>query len=327
MLPYLSKSPNWNSVLLGRTIGDLPEIPPVPSRVFHSAGHAIARTGGPKGLVSAVTFGPYGGFHGHLDKLSFVFFAYGSELGIDPGRARSQAYRLPVHSHWYKATLSHNGVVVDGRSQAPAAGKLLYFDDDPATTVAVVQCSEAYKGVVHTRLLLQTADYLLVFDDLRADAEHRFDWFYHNRGELRECSVADKAVEPADSSFPGMEYVQSARIGVTDEASRVVFATGDVTNTLTFDAAPGTELLVGDGVGASVFDRVPLVRVTRRGKSARFAAVLEPASGSTPAVVRSVSWKEKDGGIQIEVIRNGERDVIAVDGDWKITVVSGDGSR
>lgn len=318
MLPYLSKSPNWDSILLGRTIGELPEIPPVPSRVFHSAGHAIARTGGPKGLVSAVTFGPYGGFHGHFDKLSFVFFAYGSELGVDPGRARSQAYRLPVHSHWYKATLSHNAVVVDGRSQAPAEGKLLHFDAGPAATATVVQCSEAYKGVVHTRLLLQTADYLLVFDDLRADTEHRFDWFYHNRGELGECSVAGKPGEPEGSAFPGMEYVQNARIGTTDSAGRAVFSTGDVTNALTLDAAPGTELLVGDGVGGSVFDRVPLVRVTRRGKAARFAVVLEPTCGSTPAAVRSVSWKEKDGGFRIEVVRDGERDVIAVDSDWKV---------
>jgi hypothetical protein len=56
-----------------------------------------------------------------------VLFGQGRELGVDPGRARSQAYRLPIHSRWYKATLSHNTVLVDRKSQAPAAGQLECF--------------------------------------------------------------------------------------------------------------------------------------------------------------------------------------------------------
>ncbi len=319
MLPYLSKSATWDSLLLGRTIGEAVEIPPLPSRVFSSAGHVVTRTGGPKGLVSVMTFAPYGGFHGHLDKLSFVFFGYGTELGVDPGRARSQAYRLPIHRNWYKATISHNTVLVDGKSQAPAAAELLQFDSTPVRTVAIAQCSDGYPGVLHTRLLMQTADYLLVFDDLQADGPQRFDWFYHNRGKLAECSMPGEPVEPDDSKFPGMEYVDNARIGTTDAAARVTFSTGNVTNTLTFDAAPATELLTGDGVGASVVDRIPLVRVTRRGPSARFAVVLEPTSADVSPTVRSVSWKETAGGLQIEVTRDAGSDRIAVDRDWKVT--------
>ena len=41
-------------------------------------------------------------------------FCHGRELGVDPGRARSQAYRLPIHTGWYKATVGHNAVLVDG---------------------------------------------------------------------------------------------------------------------------------------------------------------------------------------------------------------------
>ncbi len=319
MLPYLVKSPTWDSVLLGRVIGKTPDIPPVPSRVFHAAGHAIARTGGQKGLTSAMTFGPYGGFHGHFDKLSFVFFAYGEELGVDPGRARSQAYRLPIHSKWYKATISHNTVLVDGKSQAPAAGQLLQFDSNSERTLAVARCSEAYKGVVHTRLLLQTRDYLLVFDDLDADSQRRFDWFYHNRGKLLESSATEKSTSTEDPDFAGMEYVENVRTGTTDPAGRVVFSSEGINNTLTFDAAPGTEFLTGDGVGGSVMDRVPLVRVTRRGKTARFAVVLEPTSGDVSPTVQSVSWIENGGRLQIEVVRDKSHDTIHVDADWQVT--------
>ncbi|MHB8901797.1 MAG: alginate lyase family protein [Thermoguttaceae bacterium] len=317
MIPYLEKSPTWNSILLGRTLGSSTDIPPVPSRVFRSAGHAIARTGGLKGLTSVVTFGPYGGFHGHFDKLSFVFFAFGRELGVDPGRARSQAYRLPIHRDWYKATLSHNTVLVDGKSQAPAAGQLLQFDSSADRVLAVARCSEAYPGVVHTRLLLQTGDYLLVFDDLRADKPHRFDWFYHNRGKLVESRPAGRTLDASDPAFAGMEYVENAKTATTDDA-RVAFVTENLVNTLTFDAAPGTELLTGDGVGQSVVDRVPLVRATRRGAVARFAVVLEPTAGDAAPTVRSVSWKEDGGRLRIEVVRTGGRDLVDIDSDWKV---------
>ena len=317
MVPFLSRSPTWDSVMLGRAVESRPAAPPPQSRVFPAAGHAIARTAGPKGLASVTTFGPYGGFHGHFDKLSFVFYGYGTELGVDPGRARSQAYRLPIHRNWYKATLAHNCVVVDRKSQAPASGRLLQFDVEPTHTIVVAQCDGAYDGVTHTRLLLQTSDYLLIFDDLQASQEHRFDWFYHNRGESAECPQIKQVVADPDADYAGMEYVDNVRIGATDDAPRVRFVSGDVTNVLTCDAAAQTELLVGDGVGASVLDRVPLVRLTRRGTSARFAVVLEPVSGSQGVTVRSVTWQEQNGRIDIVVLHDDHRDLATADNSWK----------
>ena len=79
--------------------------------------------------------------------------------------------------------------------------------------MAVARCTEAYKGVIHTRLLYQTQDYLLVFDDLRSDASHRYDWFYHDRGQVVESSVGGEAVTSDATDFPGMEYVENARQG------------------------------------------------------------------------------------------------------------------
>jgi len=316
MVPWLPNSPTWDSVMLGRAVGEEPEPPAAESKLFPAAGHAVLRTGGPKGLVSVMTFGPYGGFHGHFDKLSFVLYGCGEELGVDPGRARSQAYRLPIHREWYKATLAHNTVVVDRKSQAPASGRLLHFDADAGRALVVAQCSGAYEGVVHTRLLLQTPGYLLVFDDLKADAEHRFDWFYHSRGKLAQCDAAKQPGAGAEDEFRGMKYVENGRAGTTDGAVRVAFASEGVTTALTLDAAPKTDVLVGDGVGASVLDRVPLVRVTRRGRGTRFAAVLEPLSGDALPEVRAVAWHETDRRIEIDVVGRERRDTISADAAW-----------
>jgi len=284
MLSLLSGRPGFESILLGRSDRPALEQPPLESVVFEDAGHAILRTRGPAQLTAALTFGPYGGFHGHYDKLSFVFFGFGRELAVDPGRARSQAYRLPIHRNWYKATIGHNAVLVDGKSQKPAAGKLELFEQNADYVAALASCDAAYPGVRHKRLLFMTKIYLLVFDTLRSDTNHRFDWLYHNRAAGLACDVATETVNPADA-YAGGQYIRNARQGTTDEPVRVRFEDGEITTHLTLAARKDTFVTIGDGVGAAVTDRVPMVLIGREGKTACFAAVLEPVqAGSRPRV-------------------------------------------
>ena len=63
------------------------------------------------------------------------------------------------------------------------------------------------------------------------------------------------------------------------------FEDGEVTTHLTLAAQEDTVVTIGDGVGAAVTDRVPMVLIGRQGKTACFAAVLEPVrTGSLPRV-------------------------------------------
>ncbi|MBN1422341.1 MAG: heparinase II/III family protein [Planctomycetes bacterium] len=310
LVPYLSRRPTWDSVLLGRAIADAPApAVPVESKVFAGAGHAILRTGGDAGLAAALTFGPYGGFHGHFDKLSFVFFGLGRELGVDPGRARSQAYRLPIHGGWYKATISHNAIIVDGASQKPAEGALTVFGAAADHAVAVARCDAAYPGVRHERLLCLMPAYLLVVDDLAAGKERQFDWLYHNRGARAALAGAEEAGD-ADAlrGIDGAEYVQDLRRKETGDGIRVAFEGDGIGTHLVLAGAPDTAIAVGTGPGGSVLDRIPMVIVTRRGERQRFAAAIEPiAAGKAPAVT-SVAIEECDGGIRATVIRGGAAD-------------------
>ena len=67
-LSLLPLGPTWESVLYGRAEKPLPA-PAAPQSTLHAAaGHAILRAGT---TTAAFTFGPFGGFHGHFDKLSF----------------------------------------------------------------------------------------------------------------------------------------------------------------------------------------------------------------------------------------------------------------
>ena len=316
----LTDTPIWESVLFGRKPDR--RVPPAPrsSEVLHSAGHAILRTAGEAGLSAAVTFGPYGGFHGHFDKLSFVLFGYGRELGVDPGRAANQAYRLPIHRNWYKATISHNAVLVDGQSQQPAEGKLEFFDSTNRYTAVTVSCDAAYPGVKHRRMLCLTESYLVVLDNLSANQEHRFDWLYHNRGTGVRCEDAkQEGAEP--NPIAGLEYIKNLRAGKTDANIKVQFDMNELTTLLALAGAAGTEIRIGDGVGASVIDRVPLAMVTRRGKTVRFAAVIQPVTKNTTPV-SDLTMEEVDGAIRLVVSTSKNRDTITLAPSGKVGVAT-----
>ncbi len=318
MLPYLAASPNRESIMFGRTLGPPQALPQLPSKLFPAAGHAILRTRGEANLAAAITFGPYGGFHGHLDKLSFVLFSGARELGYDPGRARSQAYRLPIHRDWYKATLSHNTVLVDRKPQQPAAGKLVFFATTPDYAAVVTDCGEAYPGVRQRRLLCLTPTYLVVFDDLQSDAPHRYDWSYHNHATGVSCDVADQPVERLDPDFRGQEYLQHLQQGQTDQPLRVRFtdALGDtlllVAQTPDNSSSGDTTITIADGVGASVVERIPLALVTRHGNTTQFAAVIAPTTAQLPAPVSAVHLHVQDGSYRIHIARGEATDVVTL---------------
>ncbi|NQT86303.1 heparinase II/III family protein, partial [bacterium] len=321
LVGLLPRSASWDSILFGRDVSREVDPPALASRVFRGAGHAILRTQGEAGLTAAFTFGPYGGFHGHLDKLSFVFFGHKQELGVDPGRAASQAYRLPIHKRWYKPTLSHNALLVDRAMQRPATGKLELFAANAQYAAVAARCDAASPGVKHLRLLVLTPTYLLVLDHVDADKERRFDWVYHNRGAAAHCDAA-KSTGKAPSPYVGMEYVQNVRTGATDGPVRVQFPGKTVGASLTLAAAPKTSVLTGDGVGASVLDRVPMVMITRHGRQADFAAVLEAVPDKGRPLVTDVILARKDGAALVTVRHGDTADTIALTADGKLTVTS-----
>jgi len=319
ILPLLAEKPSFSSVLLDRPVHTRGESAALQSVVFEGAGHAILRSRGNARLTAAMTFGPYGGFHGHYDKLSFVLYGLDAELGVDPGRARSQAYRLPIHRNWYKATISHNTVLIDRQSQKPAAGKLHLFERQGDYTLVAAHCDAAYPGVDHTRWCLLTETYLLILDRLDSQTEHRMDWLYHNRGQRVVCDLARDAVDLAEA-YAGGEYIQNATRGVTDETIRIRFEDADRVTYLTVAAEGGTDVTLGTGVGASVSDRVPMVMIGRHGRHVTFASVLEPVPTGAEPQVNDVRLERTDTGLTVTVPRRNRTDLIRISPDNGVSV-------
>jgi hypothetical protein len=302
MKMVLPKKTSFNSVMFGRktrTASDQ-EATKLPSIAFTNSGYVLLRTYGTKELALAATFSPFGGYHSHFDKMSFVFFGFNKELGVDCGRAVSQAYRLPIHKNWYRATISHNTVVVDGISQNAAAGKMEFFYATNNLAIAVLTCNKHYKDVEQKRLFVLSDKYLLVADKLESAKERCFDWLYHNRGTnvLMETPLTGTFTKPSDT---GWEYINSITSGI---ASGKVQADFQNANCVVKVIIPGGgNVLSGNGPGSSIKDRIPLLAVRRYGKGTFFVALFEPTTNNV-FFIKNINWQ-----------RIGEETAITVMGD------------
>ncbi len=297
---------SWESVRYGRALDADRATKLATSELFRSAGHAILRAGGAARPTALLTFAPFGGFHDHFDRLGFVWHAFGAERGVDPGRAASQAYRLPIHNGWYRATLAHNAVVVDGRSQAGAGGELLGFATGQGCEVVAARTTAAYPGVEHRRCLVLTEEYLVVLDLLTGEGEHTFDWVYHDASDAVACAVANGKPDAA-LGVAGEEFVRWMGVGTTDGAVEARF---DDAGQVVVAGEGTTVVRTGTGPFGSVDERAPFVLLRRRGASVSFAAVLSAPAGEA----RPVRAMRDGEGLSVEIGAAASLDRIVWDG-------------
>jgi hypothetical protein len=126
------------------------------SRLFPDAGYAVVRPA--HGTWQAVLdFGPHGGSHGHLDKLSLYVYGAGVAWQPDPGVV---PYGSRLRHDVYRTTRAHPAFSVDDTEQAECAGTLVRWIEDSGRTIAVAEVDTAYPGVVARR-------HLVVVDRLR----------------------------------------------------------------------------------------------------------------------------------------------------------------
>ena len=313
LLTGIPKEVSWDGIVLGRRESKRSELPQVESKVITGGGHAILATDGPGKLTAALSFSPFGGFHGHFDKLSFVWFGYGQELGVDAGRSASQAYRLPIQSEWYRATTAHNAVLVDGKTQKEADGNYLAFNSTNSHAAVTADAGSAYDNVSHTRFLLLAPSYLLIIDELKPhdEKEHTYDWLYHNKGQNISTTLSkdDGKLGKVPVGYAYLQDIISYK--PTKEQPISLQFIDDNTNVyLTMTEDKGDEVFTATGPQRSIEDRVPMVIVRRKGRTVRFAAVLEPVPSMGKPKVKSLNFAEGHS-LEATVVHEGGEDRIS----------------
>ncbi|WFF04495.1 heparinase II/III family protein [Micromonospora sp. WMMD1076] len=217
-------------------LGDVPAAAD-PVVCYPDAGYALLRG---HGLHALVDFGPHGGSHGHLDKLSLYLYGADTPWQPDPGQVPY------AHRGWrrhYRSTVAHPTFRVDGLEQAECAGRLIGHDRRSVS----VGCDDAYPRVSARRELSRRdgalVDELVVTADrprritlgLRPDvelavrpaADGGFDTVWSGRQVLRgrhQASVAaDLVVRPGPGPADDPQRTRTWVDWSVEDATAVTF--------------------------------------------------------------------------------------------------------
>jgi hypothetical protein len=244
------------------------------SGAYDAAGAVVLRSQSPQvppGDIPcnyvAVDYGEHGGGHGHPDKLNIVIWGRGELLAEDPGCI---AYGNPAHQGWYRQSLSHNTLVVDGKSQRPACGELLAFASANDATLCSVTAGDIYTGVEAGRVLALVDDLILDMLWAHSQQEHQYEWCFHSRGALTLAQAGEPAATPAGD---GYQWVPHWQRRAHDGAWQAEWRHKEVLLRLWQRSAAG-ELWDGVGMGNPATVKPPLVINRQQGRNAFFASLM-----------------------------------------------------
>ena len=318
--------------------------PALASLNYADSGMAIlrGRTLGARGVVPdnyvAVDYGPHGGGHGHPDKLNLILWGRGEMIAEDPGCI---AYGNPRHWEWYRATLAHNTLVMDGLNQKHATGRCLSFTAGDEATMAVFEAGEAYPGARVRRAVALADD--VVLDVMLADAEadHRWEWAFHARHAvttsvaLADCPLPAPVVKPRKGYGPESDGA-SAWNWTTDVREGSFAGTWNATWRKP-DGSPtlGVVQAIRDGATGESVSGVLRTAVASAqpppqtfslavprvsGRKVMFASVLLPGRTAASAQIEEAVWKP-DGTVRLVAVVDGRRHGFTVKSDGTSTYV------
>jgi hypothetical protein len=225
---------------------------PAGSRNAATSGYAILQPRGSDTWL-CLKYGPSGGGHGHPDKNNFILYARGQVVFPDPG---TRPYGSPLHGEWDRATLAHNTLVVDGVSQAPAAGRILAFGSSHGADYAMSDAGPVYPGVHFTRTaVLLNKDLIVFVDRVEADKPHTFDLALHVNGRWRTAASGAAPALPARDGYQHLRDAAAAKTG--DGTALAVHVKPGWPVAIRLAGTEPTEVITGTGVGKSTEDRVP----------------------------------------------------------------------
>ena len=325
LLPVLKGNRrNLEYLLLGKPLAQEPDFQ-LASQVFPTAGYVVLRSGatGASGAERhlpdnylALDFGPHGGGHGHPDKLGFVLYGKRQLVAEDPGCI---AYGNPAHAGWFRQTISHNTITVDGKSQKPCTGELQFAALGQDIGLCSARADDAYPGVRLRRSMALIGDRIIDIVLCQSEKEATFDWAYHTRGGFE----TPLPLEPLDPAPQGDGYSWAKEWRGADPAAAWT-ATWKQENGpgLTLSQAagsPGRRVLAAIGMGNPTKIKVPFVVSREQGTTALFCTALELFSGAqAPALevrVLEITGGNASGNeapVAVEVTGGGRRDVVLI---------------
>lgn len=271
------------------------------SRAFVSTGCAVLAGAGESSQLTQLVFkfGPHGGRHGHPDKLSFALWGFGQAISQDLGTA---GYGDAEGTKWYRSTLAHNTVVVDGQSQPPATGRLREFraseDSEFGVLDGEVDWNDGpYAGVKMRRVLLHRGAVLIDIVDCTGGLDRRFELAQRFAGQFADTQARGEAVPYAAP----LRNVCRLSPGLTQQVEIATTPTL-ITSYFILDSS---ECLIGDAPTNPRTAVEPIILRSLRGVTARFVSVIHLRASDAPRL--SVTSRVGEQGRLLLHIHDGRQ--------------------
>lgn len=199
---------------------------------FNDAGLYVMRSDWTKNTRYLIfDAGPYGGYHGHEDKLSIELYAFGQPFIVDSG---SYTYdREDPYRSYFVGSQGHNTVLVDEMSQIrrwyrinmnpqPAKGNYATWVSRAEFDYVSSSYSEGYSAfslkkpanpkiiddVIHTRrILFVKPDYWIMVDEVQAARSHDYQLIFHTPPEILPIILEDNKVVLTNKSKAARLYL------------------------------------------------------------------------------------------------------------------------
>lgn len=242
------------------------------SQNLRAAGLSLLRNPRIPQDAAILKYGPHGGSHGHFDKLSLLLFCGGRERLLDPGTVR---YGVPSYTTWYKTTLAHNTLVVDGQTQLATTGRGLGFGETPAGDWARAACDTAYSTLNLDRTVFLGPDFLIDVFRVDGDEPHTYDLAYHIPGNLTlNVETASAEIPLPTDAAPAYQHLANLRMAAGAAPWKAEVLDGTSVLRL-WGAGEAQTLYCADAPGVLPTDRVPIILVRRQAASTVFVHLLD----------------------------------------------------
>lgn len=223
---------NRDDFIFVGTAGRQGSQPTESSVAFHDAGFYTMRSDWTnEARYLLFDAGPYGGFHGHEDKLSIEVSAFGRRFIVDSG---SYTYNeKDPFRKYFVSSQAHNTVLVDGQSQIrrwhaanlfakPVSGNDAIWVSEANFDYVAAAYREGYGDfnlqrpekakvigdVNHTRhILFVKPDYWVIVDELNASAVHSYQFLFHADPEIGLTVSKKRAILGTQQGGPCLHIV------------------------------------------------------------------------------------------------------------------------
>ena len=272
-------------------------------------GLGILRAAGGQTYAS-VDYGHYGGGHGHPDRLQLNFYAGGRRWLTDWGTGN---YFFD-HLRWYRSTIGHNTVVVDGQTQQPVDGRSRRLAATGDHAIVETEVDGAYPGTRCRRTaMLLSPDLLLDLFTVEASEERTLDWALHPlAGQDADVVGTHGPLQPTTIAGEHYDWLRDVRSGAAPGDWRALFRQGDDALAIHMLGEPGTDVYLAGAFGPpqDIPALFPVLIARRRAIRTTFAVLIEHRAGGAPSVE---TFRTDQDGTYAVVLRDGSRIDIAHD--------------